>query len=149
MADQVNRPWLDLDTVFVLGKQHKFPKNPEKWIPKFNPDEGSLVEDHIKTFMQAIRLRNVVHEDVVCRVFPYSFEGHASTWYFSLDSGTINSWDEFEKLFLEKIGDDNTPKDILMDLSSLRIKGKERVKEFNQRFSCLKNMIPTNVITLE
>ena len=96
--------------------------------------------------MQAIRLRNVIHENVVCRLFPYSFKGQASTRYFSLDSGTINSWDEFEKLFLEKIGDDNTPEDILMDLSSLRIKGKERVKDFNKRFSSLKNNILTNVL---
>ena len=51
-----------------------------------------------------------------------------------------------EKFFLEKIGDDNTPEYLVMDLSSLRIKGKERVKEFNQRFSCLKNRIPTNVL---
>ena len=124
MADQVNRPWLDLDTVFVLGKQHKFPKNPEKWIPKLNLDERSLSKDHIKTFMKSIQSRNVIHEDVVCILFPYSFEGHASTWYFSLDFGTINSWEEFEKLFLQNFGGNNTPKDLVMDLSSLRIKGK-------------------------
>ena len=80
MTDQLNRPWLDQDAVIVHGKQHKLPKNPKKWIQKFNQYERSLVEDHIKTFMQAIRLRNMVHEDVVCRLVPYSFEGHASTW---------------------------------------------------------------------
>ena len=95
MVDQLNIPWLDQDAVFIPGQQHKLPKNPEKWIRKFNPDEISPTEDHIKTFMQAIRLRNVV-----CRLFPYSFEGQTSTWYFSLESGSINSWDEFEKLFL-------------------------------------------------
>ena len=47
------------------------------------------------------------------------------------DSGSMNSWDEFEKLFLQNFGDDNTPEDLVIDLSYLRIKGKERVKEFN------------------
>ena len=58
MADERhNRPWLDGDAVSVLGDQHRLPKNPEKWLPKFNPDDKILVEDHLKSFMQAIRLR--------------------------------------------------------------------------------------------
>ena len=99
--------------------------------------------------MQAIRLINVVHEDIVCRLFHYSFEGHDSTWYFSLESRSINSWDEFENMFLQNFGDENTPEEMVMDLSSLRIKGKERVKDFNQRFSYLKNRIPSNVLPRE
>ena len=91
MAYQPKRIWLDKDVVFIPGKQLKLPKNIEKWIPKFNPDERYPVEDHIKTFMQSVSLRNAVHEYVVCRLFPYSFEGKASTWYFSLESGSINS----------------------------------------------------------
>ena len=81
--------------------------------------------------MQVDRLRKVVREYVVCRFFAYSFEGKYSTSYFSLEFGSINSWDEFENLFLQKCRDDNTPEYMVMDLSSLRIKGKERVKEFD------------------
>jgi hypothetical protein len=85
MANQNNpaRPWLDQDAVSVPGPQHPLPKHPEKWLPKFDPDSKQIVEYHIKKFMLAIRLRNVEHEDVVCRLFPYTFEGNASTWYFS------------------------------------------------------------------
>ena len=106
-------------------------KNPKRCITKFNLDEISPFEDHIKTFMQAIRLINIVHEDVVCILFPYSFEGQVSIWYFALEYGSINSWDEFENLFLQNFGDDNTLEDLVMDFSSLRIKGKERGKDFN------------------
>jgi hypothetical protein len=85
MANQNNpaRPWLDQDAVAVPGAQHPLPKHPEKWLPKFDPDSKQIAEDHIKKFMLAIRLRNVEHEDVVCRLFPYTFEGNASTWYFA------------------------------------------------------------------
>jgi hypothetical protein len=40
MANQNNptRPWLDQDVVAVPGAQHPLPKNPEKWLPKFDPD---------------------------------------------------------------------------------------------------------------
>ena len=88
--------------------------------------------------MQTITLRNVIHEDVVCRLFPYTFEGRASTWYFSLESGPIPSWDVFIELFTQKFGDDKTPEDLAIDIFSMKTKGKERVKEYNQRFSYLK-----------
>ena len=65
---------------------------------------------------------------------------------FFLESNTVNSWDDFEKMFLEKFRDDSTLEDLIMNLSSLRIKGKERVKKFNWRFSYLKNRIPTSVL---
>jgi hypothetical protein len=85
MENQNNptRTWLDQDVIVVPGAQHPLPKHPEKWLPKFDPDSKQIVEDHIKKFMLAIRLCNVKHEDVVCRLFPYTFEGNASMWYFA------------------------------------------------------------------
>ena len=145
MADKThNRPWLDKDAVSILGDQHRFPKNPEKWILKCNPDDKIPMEDHIKSFMQAIRLRNVIHEDVVCILFPYTFEGKASTWYFSLEASSIPSWDVFSELFTQKFGDDKTPEELVIELSSMKTKGKERVKDYNHRFSYLKNRIPNH-----
>ena len=125
MADERhNIPWLDGDTISVLGDQHKFPKNPEKWLPKFNPDDKIPTEYHIKYFMQAVILRNVIHEDMVCKLFPYRFEGKASTWYFSLESSSIPSWDVFFELFTQNFGDEKNPEELVIDLSSMKTKGK-------------------------
>ena len=66
--EQPNKPWLYGDDVSVLGDQHRLPRNPEKWLPKYNPDEKIPMEDHIKYFVQAMRLRNVIHEDIVYRL---------------------------------------------------------------------------------
>ena len=123
MENQNNlaRPWLDQDVVVVLGPQHPLPKHPEKWLPKFDPDLKKYVEDHIKKFMLVIRLWNVEHEDVVWILFPYTFEGNFSTWYFAQQPQTIVSWDKFETCFLEKFGDDKSPKVLVMEISSLKI----------------------------
>jgi hypothetical protein len=137
-------PWLDQDVVDVPGPQHPLPKHPKKWLPKFDPDSKQSAEDHIKKFMLAIRIRIVQHKDVVCRLFPYTFEGNASTWYFSQQPQTIVSWDKFETCFLEKIGDDKYPKVLVMEISSLKMNPKEKVKDFNQIFLTLKNKIPTD-----
>ena len=92
MADEHhNKSWLDGDYVSILGDQHRFPKNPKNWLPKFNLDDKIPMEDHIKSFMQAIRIRNVIHEDVVCRLFPYTLEGKDYTLYFSLEASSIPS----------------------------------------------------------
>ena len=76
-------PCLDQDVMAVPGPQHPLPKHSEKWLPKFDPDSKQSIEDHIQKFMLAIRLQSVEHEDVVCRLFPYTFDGNASTWYFA------------------------------------------------------------------
>jgi hypothetical protein len=127
MANQNNpaRPWLDQDAVAVPGDQHPLPKHPEKWLPKFDLDSKQIAEDHIKNFMLAIRLRNVKHEYVVCRLFPYTFEGNASTWYFDQQPHAITSWEKFESCFLEKFGDGKPSEVLVMELSNLRINPKE------------------------
>jgi hypothetical protein len=151
MANQNNpaRPWLDQDVVVVPGPQHPLPKHPEKWLTKFDPDSKRTAEDHIMKFMLDIRLRNVEHEDVVCSLFPYTFEGNASTWYFAQQPCTITSWEKFELIFLEKFGDGKPPEVLFMDLSNLKIHAKEKVKDFNQRFLTLKNRIPTDSMPTE
>jgi hypothetical protein len=151
MANQNNpaRPWLDQDVVAVPGPQHPLPKHPEKWLTKFDPDSKRTAKDHIMKFMLDIRLRNVEHEDVVCRLFPYTFEGNAPTWYFTQKPRTITSWEKFESIFLQKFGDGKPPEVLVMDLSNLKMNAKEKVKDFNQRFLTLKNRIPTDSMPAE
>jgi hypothetical protein len=79
------QPWLDLDVMEVLGALHDIPKHIEKLFPKFDPDMKDSLEYHIKKIMLVVRLMNVQHGDVVCRLFPYTFENKASTWFFSLE----------------------------------------------------------------
>lgn len=74
---------------------HQFPSHLEKWLPKFNLDNGLLAEEHINNFMLSIKLNEVVEEDTLVRLFPYTLQGAAGSWYLSLLSGSINSWDSF------------------------------------------------------
>ena len=73
-------PWLRIATVGVPGVQHPLPKNLDKLLPKFNPDNKELVEVHVDKFILVVQTMNVQHEDIVCRLFPLTFEGKASTW---------------------------------------------------------------------
>ena len=109
-----NRSWLAMDAIAVPYIQHLFPKHPKKLLLKFDPDTDVTPEDHIKQFMLSLTLMDVQHEDVVCRLFPYTFVGQASTWFFSLAAGSIASWKQFETSFLSQFGDDRASRVLVL-----------------------------------
>jgi len=121
---------------------HALPDAPEKWLPKFNPDDGMQAEEHINNFMLSVNLQGVTEQDVVVRIFPYTLQGSVGSWYFSLPSGSITSWATFQEQFLTKYGDDRSLATLINDLSNLRIEHREPIKEFNARFNKLLNKIP-------
>ena len=85
-----------------------FLKTQKKVLAKFDPGKGVSIEDHLKSFYLALNLLNADHEDVVCRIFQYTFEPKASSWYFSLQANSIVNWDGFEKEFLGKFDNEKT-----------------------------------------
>lgn len=138
MAD----PWTRPGAVNMPAPLHAFPDAPEKWLSKFNPDDGTQVEEHINNFMLSVNLKGVTEKDVVVRLFPYTLQGLAGSWYFSLPSGSITSWATCQEQFLTKYGDDRSLATLINDLSNLRIEHREPIKEFNARFNKLLNKIP-------
>ena len=83
----------------------------------------------------------VQHEYVVFKLFPHTFVGQASTWFFSLAMGSIASWQWFETSFLSNFGDERTSRVLFLDLSRIIFDKKDKVKDFNQRFINLINHI--------
>ena len=79
-----NRPWIVVDSIAIPGAQHPLPKHPDKLLHKFDPNNDVLPEDHIKKFMLSLRLVNVEDDDVVCRLFLYTFVVKSSIWFFNL-----------------------------------------------------------------
>ena len=84
-----NQPWL-VDAIEVPGSQNPLPKHFDKLLPKFDPNNDVLPEDHIKQFMLSLRIMVVEHEDGVCRLFPYTFVVKASIWFFSLIARSLH-----------------------------------------------------------
>jgi hypothetical protein len=149
-----NQPWLVQDVVAVLGVVHTLPKHPKKFLPKFDPDKKDSREDHIKNFMFFVRLLNVEQEDVVSRIFPYTFEGKVPTCYISLSQASITIWNTFETTFIKKFRDDKSPTTLVLDISRIKMEIKEKVKYFNESSLTLMNKIsltskPTNDVSTE
>jgi hypothetical protein len=90
----------------------------------------------------------VQHEDVVCRMFPYTFENSSSTWYFNLPVGSITSWTKFQKDFLDKFVEETIMGDLMAELFSTTMSSKEKIKYFNQIFKTTLNKFhPKAILT--
>jgi hypothetical protein len=87
---------------------HDIPKHLERLLPKFDTDTSRSLEDHVKNFFLDTHLLDVHYEDVVCRIFPYTFENNASTWYFNLPASSITCWNDFKKSFIGKFGEEKS-----------------------------------------
>jgi hypothetical protein len=82
---------------------------------------------------------NFQHEDIVCSIFPYTFENSSSMWYFNLPVGSITSWMKFQKEFLDKFADETTIGALMVELFTATMRSKEKVKDFNQWFTSILN----------
>ena len=93
-------------------------------LPKFEPSEGILVDDHLQSFYLAVEgLQAGEHEDVVCRLFPHTLKGKEASWYFSLSTISITYWNTFKKMFRRKYAVHKTHAALKKGLCSLK---KER-----------------------
>ena len=91
-----NQPWINPGVV-LFANPHPLPNHTEKWLPKYNLDDGLLAKEHINNFMLSMNLNGVAHEDIIVRLFPYTLKGSIGSWYFSLLVGTIIDWVAFEQ----------------------------------------------------
>jgi hypothetical protein len=108
----------------IPGSVHNIPRHPEKLLPKFDPETSRLLEDHIKKFILAMRLMTVQYEDIVCIMFPYTFENSASTWYFNRSIGSITRYTKFQKDFLVKFVEEITTGALMDELFTATISPK-------------------------
>ena len=71
---------------------HAMPQNFDKELPKFEPNEGILVDDNLQSFYLALEgLQATKHEDVVLKFFLHTLKGKAASWYFSLQENSITN----------------------------------------------------------
>ena len=124
-------PWNNPGVVLMPIPLSQLLAHLEKWLLKFNPEASMLAEEHINKFMLSINLNGVTNEDADIWIFPYTLQGVARSWYFSLPSRSITSWDIFQEQFLTKYGDDRSIATLINDLSNITLESREPIKEFN------------------
>jgi hypothetical protein len=100
----------------------------------FNGGDHVATKKHLKDFENFIDNFQIIHEDVVTRIFCKSLFGDASVWFRNLEVGSISSWTDLRNVFLRYWGENKSFEQYLSDLCALRREQDEVVIIFNRRF---------------
>jgi hypothetical protein len=57
---------------------------------------------------------------------------------------STSNWDDFEKAFIGKFGNESTPTALLKELIAVKMDKREWIKDFNQRFTTILNKFSIN-----
>jgi hypothetical protein len=124
---------------------HDLPENYIKNLPKFTEEGDLTAAEHINFFDQFVDILGLEHEDVYSILFVQTFEGQVRTWFRSLPTGSILSYDALEYAFLRQWGERKDHLYYLTEFGSLKKRNSKIVMEFIQRFNKLYNKIPAKV----
>ena len=118
----VNQPnplpaWRARSPLNLTPPFHNLPQHFNKLLPKFDPEERIVVDDHLQSFYLEIEgLRDGEYEDVVCRLFPHTLKGATTSWYFGFPANSIPDWDTLKRIFRTKYAAQKTHASLMKGL---------------------------------
>ncbi|KAL2337346.1 hypothetical protein Fmac_011792 [Flemingia macrophylla] len=123
-------------------------------LPKFNGLSGEDPHKHLKEFhiVCSTMKPHDVQEDHIClKAFPHSLEGLAKDWLYYLAPGSITSWDNLKRAFLDKFFPASRTTTIRKDISGIRQQNGESLYKYWERFkrlcaSCLHHQISEQLL---
>ncbi|KAL0420472.1 UNVERIFIED_CONTAM: hypothetical protein Slati_3070100 [Sesamum latifolium] len=102
-------------------------------LPTFCALAGEDPHKHLKEFYvvcSGMKPQGVTEEQVKLRAFPFSLGEKAKDWLYSLPSGSIVSWNEFKKQFLENYFPASRTITIRKEISGIRQFSSESFYEY-------------------
>lgn len=113
-----------------------------EYLPQFSGEDHVSAEKHLGAFENFIDNFEMVHEDVVLRLFSKSLVGDAALWFKNIEAGSIGSWAELYDAFSRYWGENRSFDQYLIDFCTLK-RGKEEVLVvFNKRFYSVYHSMP-------
>ncbi|KAL0409718.1 UNVERIFIED_CONTAM: hypothetical protein Sradi_1906200 [Sesamum radiatum] len=138
----IEYPTLDVDFELKSGLIHL--------LPTFHGLAGEDPHKHLKEFhvvCSGMKPQGVTEEQVKLRAFPFSLSEKAKDGLYSLPSGTIISWNELKKQFLENYFPASCTTTIRKEISGIRQFFGENFHEYWGRFKHLVESCPHHQIS--
>ncbi|KAL0317552.1 UNVERIFIED_CONTAM: hypothetical protein Sangu_2169500 [Sesamum angustifolium] len=142
----IEYPTLDVDFELKSGLIHL--------LSTFRGLAGEDPHKHLEEFhvvCSGMRPQGVTEENVKLRAYPFSLGDKVKDWLYSLPSGTIVSWNELKKQFLENYFPASRTTNIRKDISGIRQFLGESFYEYWGRFkqlveSCPHHQLPDHLL---
>jgi len=113
---------------------HAYPLNFFEYLPMFIGGDHITVEKNLEDFQNFIDNFEIMHEDVVMRIFFKSLFGDVALWFRNLESCSIGSWTDFHYTFFKYWGEYKSLDLYLSEFYALKKESDEIVTKFNRRF---------------
>ena len=123
-------------------------------LPTFNGFVGEDPNKHLNEFhvvCSSMKPTKISEEQVKLRVFPFFLAYSAEKWLYYLPYGTIITWNEMKKLFLEKYFPASKAANIRKEICGIRQMNGESIYEYWEHFkklcaSCLHHQISEQLL---
>ncbi|XP_027156595.1 uncharacterized protein LOC113757646 [Coffea eugenioides] len=123
-------------------------------LPSFHGLPGEDPHKHLKEFhvvCSTMKPQGVTEEQIKLRAFPFSLADKAKDWLYYLPSGSISTWTDMKKHFLEKFFPASRAASIRKDICGIRQFNGETLHEYWERFkqlcaSCPHHQIPDQLL---
>ncbi|CAM8996730.1 unnamed protein product [Rhodiola kirilowii] len=107
-------------------------------LPKFSGRQGESATTHLQRYhgiCQNLRPHGVKVEDFKLKAFYFSLIDAANDWFLSLPSGSIQTWDQMLKRFLNKYYPVGKAMQVRTQLQDLRQGLNETMYEYVEKFN--------------
>ncbi|CAM8901314.1 unnamed protein product [Rhodiola kirilowii] len=109
-------------------------------LPKFSGRQGESATTHLQRYhgiCQNLKPPGVEVEDFKLKAFYFSLVDAANDWFLSLPSGSIQTWEQMQKKFLDKYYPAGRAMQVRKQLQDLRQGPNETMYEYVEKFSAL------------
>jgi hypothetical protein len=113
---------------------HPYPPYFVEYLPHFTRENHISAEKHLEDFVNFVDNLEIVHEDIVMRLFSKSLTGEATLWFRILEPSSISSWTDFYYVFSKHWGENKCLDQCLDDFCTLKREKEESLIVFNIRF---------------
>jgi hypothetical protein len=122
-----------------------YPHDFFEYLPRFSGEGHVTAEKHMEAFETLIDQFEIIHEDVVMRMFSRSLSGDAAAWFRCLETGSIGSWTELYHAFLKGWGENKSLDQYWSEFNALRRGEDEALVIFNRRFFSAYHSMPVEI----
>jgi hypothetical protein len=116
-----------------------------EYLLVFKGDDHIAADKHMEAFEDFVDNFEIMHEDVILRLFSKSLVGDVALWFRNLKACSICSWTDFHRVFLRYWGENKYVDQYLIELNNMRRGKEEALATFNMRFHSFYCSMPLDI----
>jgi hypothetical protein len=128
---------------------HPYPLDCLEYLPQFSGEDHVIAEKHLGSFENFVDQFEIIHDDVIMRLFSKHFFRDVAVWFKSLRVDSIGSWIELSNDFSKHYGENKSFNLYLVDFYALRREEEEALSIFNIIFYNIYHSMPLEIWPIE